>query len=71
MTRPTAADRAAAYLASHAWVAKGGKPREKLAYRLVEDLLAEYSLLRMELAVLTGSGSGGRSWAAAVTRRKG
>jgi len=60
---------AAAFLKHYAWLLHG-KPRERLAYRIIEGQRDEIARLRMELDAIKGTpGEGGR-WAERVTERR-
>ena len=56
-----------AFLASHGWMASSRKPRERIAYLLVEKQAERIGLLEMELATLRGEESP-RSWAGRVAK---
>jgi hypothetical protein len=58
----------AAFLRHYVWLLKG-KPRERLAYRIIERQREEIARLRMELDVLKGSGEEKRSWSDRVSGR--
>lgn len=55
----------AAFLANYRWLL-AGKPREKLAYRIIERQREEIARLRYELDVLKGGGEKPGKWAELV-----
>ena len=56
----------AAFLKHYKWLL-AGKPREKLAYRIIEYQRDEIARLRMELDTLKGVNADGPRWAERVT----
>ena len=54
----------AAFLKHYKWLL-GGKPREKLAYRIIERQREELARLRMELDARDGAAA--RTWAGRVS----
>ena len=56
----------AAFLKHYKWLLHG-KPRERLAYQIIERQREEIARLRMELDALAGAGRGGPRWAERVT----
>jgi hypothetical protein len=51
----------AAFLKHYKWLLQG-KPRERLAYRIIERQREEIAWLRTQLDAIKGSESEGRSW---------
>lgn len=56
----------AAFLRHYKWLL-AGKPREKLAYRIIEHQRDEIARLRCELDTLKGGEPAARPWADRVT----
>ena len=53
---------AAAFLKHYRWLLRG-KPREKLAYRIIEPQQEEIARLRCELDTLRGQKADAKTWA--------
>ena len=59
----------AAFLKHYKWLLSG-KPREQLAYRIIERQREEIARLRTELDTLKGDGAAGAKWAEKVSARR-
>lgn len=55
----------AAFLKHYKWLLGSSKPRDKLAYRIIERQREEIALLRTQLDTLTGAAE--RKWAERVS----